>query len=148
MKKIDIAYMAGIFDGEGCISIGKHQRRKNWNPTYSLKISVVMCNPYIPKLFQMAFGGRIDCYERVGYKLPHWNWHLDSKNTIPFLEAIMPYLRLKRDEARLALEFQKLKKVKHTFRGNSYKPEEIAVFEAEKILMSKLHDKTEVFNER
>ena len=148
MKKLDLAYMAGLFDGEGSISIGKHLKIGRWNPTYSLKVTMAMANPYIPHLFQMAIGGVVKGYERKGKRLPTWYWYLESKKAIPFLEAIMPYLRLKQDEARLAQEFQALKRTIRPYKGRSYTPQEVAVFEAQKILMSKLHDKTEVFNER
>ena len=144
MKKTDLAYMAGIFDGEGCICIGKHQKKKTWNPTYSLKVNLVMCNPYIPNLFCFTFGGIV--YERKRHErhLSEWNWQLNSAKAIPFLTVLLPYLKLKRDEARLAIEFQKNKKNTHTSRGNPYKPEQVALFEAQKILLKSLHNKSGV----
>lgn len=148
MKKTDMAYMAGIFDGEGSISIGRHKKRENWNPSYCLKVTIVMCNPYIPNLFRMAFGGAIACYQpRIDRKLPTWHWYLSSKKAAFFLETLGPYLRLKRDEARLAIAFQKNKRYIHTSRGKAYTAAQVAVLEAQKILMTKMHNKTEVFFE-
>jgi len=146
LNHLDLAYLAGIFDGEGSISITKSHRNKKFNPTYAIRISVQMCNPYIPHLFLDTFGGSINCYEHKGNQLPHWHWHLWSTKAIPFLETLMPYLRLKKNEAELAIEFQLTKKNHHTYQGNGYSAEQVAVNEAQRILMRKLHDKSEVLN--
>ncbi len=142
MRKIDLAYMAGIFDGEGSLSITKSKRLKCWNASYNVRASVQMCNAYIPNLFRMAFGGAI-CYQPPnGTHRATWRWHLETRNIIAFLEALLPYLHLKRDEAELAIQFQMQKKTKRTSQGNPYTSAEIAIFEAERLLMHNLHDKS------
>ena len=146
MTIADLNYMAGIFDGEGCISIGKHKKRGHWNAAYSLKVAIVMCNAYIPNLFQFAFGGKVYTQNRGGRYLPEWHWAIAANKAVEFLKILLPYLRLKKDEAELAIRFQAFKKNKHTYPGNAYTEEEVAILEAERILLQALHNKAEVEN--
>ena len=59
MKKTEVAYLAGIFDGEGSISIIKTQpnlKNREKAPRYRLTVSVGMACEYIPNLFLFSFG--------------------------------------------------------------------------------------------
>ena len=55
MTELDLAYMAGIFDGEGCITIQRGSQRGKRH--YTLRCLIGICNPYIPYMFKFAFGG-------------------------------------------------------------------------------------------
>ena len=140
MRKVDLSYIAGLFDGEGCISIAKCSPRRIGNsPYYRLEVAVVMANEYIPKLFQFHFGGRTYKKKGMEYWRQQWQWHAGSEEAVDFLKAILPYLRLKRDEAKLALEFQSNKRVMAFER----KPAgALAIEEAQRLLMKGLKDKT------
>ena len=142
MRKIDLAYLAGIFDGEGSISIARVERKGRKNPRYQLAVSLSICTPYIPNLFKMGFGGSINVQERGGKRRPIWTWRPGIKEGLCFLEVINPYLRLKKDEALLALQFEQGKEKRHFCPGHSRTEKEIVLFEAEKILLHKMHDKT------
>ncbi len=132
MKKTELAYMAGIFDGEGCVQIVKRTDR---NGQHSLRVSLEMANEYIPSLLKFHFGGSVhkrDLQSR-GWQT-QWHWVAVSNRAKLFIEAILPYLKLKRNEAELGLKFQSSM---HTV-GGRLTDGEVAVREAQRILMSKM----------
>ncbi len=132
MKKTDLAYLAGLFDGEGCITIGK---RSDGNKHHYLRASVEMANEYVPNLLKFHFGGSVHKrdFRNRGWQI-QWAWSIHTKGAGFFLKSILPYLKIKRNEAELALEF--LKGI-HTM-GVRLSEEEYVIREAQKILMSKM----------
>jgi len=148
MKKTDLAYMAGLFDGEGCICIGK-SKQKNGKDRYTLKVHITMANPYIPQIFRMAFGGYFVLRTAAQTKhLPTWRWSVEANLATDFLEVLSPYLKLKKSEAILAIEFQRAKYGTGSrlgFSRYSRKTEkERALEEVQYILMKNLKDKSGV----
>ena len=150
MKKTDLAYMAGIIDGEGCIRIGKgNQGGNNKKVNYTLKMSIGMANPYIPQMFRFVFGGHFfQSTEGTAERLPTWQWGIDSNKAVDVLRTLLPYLKLKKSEAELAIEFQKGKRICQSGikRGENRTDEEQALEEAQYILMHNLKDKSGVTN--
>ena len=111
MKRVDLAYMAGIFDGEGSIWIGKQAVSRSGKPIYILQCALAMANPYIPKVFHFAFGGYFYVSREPSEKMQQiWRWSIKAGGAAAFLEIIKPYLRLKKQEADLAIQFQKRKR--------------------------------------
>lgn len=120
-KQTHWAYVAGILDADGCFMISKHSRKSEyenrkwvvvptWAPTYMPSIKIAMIEPeaieFITK--EMGFGhwnlngARKD---RVNSK-PIYHWYLRSrKNVVPFLNEVIPYLRVKKQRAEFLLEF-------------------------------------------
>ena len=140
MRKADLAYIAGLFDGDGCISIAKCKpRHPGCSPYYRLVVAVAMANEYIPRFLKFYFGGRVNksSARRERWK-DQWQWHLGSDDAVAFLKAILPYLKLKREEAELAIEFQSSKRV--TFERKSASA--LAVEEAQRLLLAELKDKS------
>lgn len=108
-----LSYMGGIMDGEGSILITKSNRGRaeSKSPSYTVRVSVSMCDSEIPKLFFNTFGGSFSKRDRtkdIMHKTSY-EWILSSKKTIDFLESIIPYIRIVRkiETAGLCLEFQK-----------------------------------------
>ena len=129
----DIAYMAGFFDGEGCISLTKLRKQKR----ILLFVRLAQCNEWIIRWFQHCFGGKVYCRSANGNQKEVWVWQVAQKSTLPFLRTIEPYLILKRAEAQLAIKFQEGKRY-----WGYKKPDRIkAVEEAQRILMHSLKDK-------
>lgn len=58
---------------------------------------------------QKVFGGRVFFTERNGQYSGRWFWVRDSYKAAKVLELMLPYLRIKHDEAEVAIEFQKSK---------------------------------------
>ena len=130
MKQTDLAYTAGIIDGEGCISI---YRMKVFSHL-ALRVSVSSTDEWLCQFLKFSFGGHIYGPRRRGHNKPCWEWRITSAGAGEFLRLILPYLRLKRPQAELAIKFQGAK-------GRSRKgltEEERALEEAQKILLSSL----------
>ena len=101
-NKIELAYMAGLFDGEGCISISSHKDRH-----CHLHCIVNIAGKEIPDLFKADFGGCVIKIKKAkDYHQQVWCWTICSNNAVRFLFAILPYWRIKTEEAKLAIEFQ------------------------------------------
>ncbi len=99
MRDTDIAYVAGFFDGEGCISGGVCKR----NDVF-VHLSIAQKYPE-PLLFvQRLFGGRL--HQRASAS-NMWYHNFSSTESLQMLHTIAPFLILKRDQAELAIEFYK-----------------------------------------
>lgn len=98
-------YLAALVDGEGSIAIGRSQSRGR--PEYSLHTPVNnTCYPLMLWLRQ-HFGGNIRSNSKTIYtKRPCYCWgnygHAAQRE---ILEAIKPYLVIKRGQAEVALEY-------------------------------------------
>jgi len=106
IKKENLIWIAGFFDGEGNIHL-RHSKPTYANPNgqYQLSITIVHTNKDILNNF-LTFGGHI--YKNYKTKEKHtesYIWRITGLKAKPFLEAILPYLRLKRDVTIIALKF-------------------------------------------
>ncbi len=100
------AYAAGILDGEGCITIAHGNMT-----SFSARIDIGMTVKGIACLqrIQSEFGGSIRLQKKNNAK-----WAdacalgIFGAATVPFLEAILPYLALKNRQAEYALAVQRI----------------------------------------
>ena len=131
MKETDIAYLAGLFDGEGCITISQHR-----DGHASMQCMVHMVGSYMPGLFKSYFGG---CVGKVKKAQRHhqqaYLWCIHSNNAVGFLRIILPHLRLKVAEAELAIKYQALV---NSNRSHRVSPEDRELRNQYKITMSEL----------
>ncbi len=100
-----IAYMAGFFDGEGCIRIKQNSQRGN---SYSVIAHVTNTNLGILQQFQDLFGGQIRKQEK-GVNKTVYNYYITSAEAIDFLRTLSPFLREKLAQANLAFDFDRRK---------------------------------------
>ena len=107
---IELSYLAGFFDGEGCVSI--YHSKKLWGaevrPRHHIRAFVVNTDRQVPDRFRELFGGSlyIDLRKNPKHKVAY-RWNVNGGNAAKFLYVIQPYLRIKYDLAELALEFQR-----------------------------------------
>jgi LAGLIDADG endonuclease len=100
--KILRPYVAGLFDGEGSVIIGKQRASK-----YYTRISLEQS--FYPSLclLQAMFGGKLAVGNKVN--LQCYKWSIDrSENKEKFLLQMLPYLIVKREKAKLLLEYLRL----------------------------------------
>jgi len=115
----DKCYMAGFFDGEGSIGL---YRKKQRGVFYAIapRLNVSQITRDIPMMFWNAFGSRLFCMDRgstprtqngIQHELRTnerciWTWDGSSIAVIHMvLETLMPYLKIKKVEAELMLEY-------------------------------------------
>jgi len=133
----DLAYIAGIIDGEGCIRILKMKDKKREGiANYTLQLEVASTDEWLCRYLWMHFKGSVykDRWIRTPKASPTWRWRVYGQNVANLLEEIMPFLKLKHQQALLAREFQSRKAP----RGHSISEGGRAVEEAQFILMSNL----------
>ena len=98
----DLAYFAGLFDGEGSVEI---RVAKGKEGKYRLSLGIILVNTYEPILNWIAntLGGKVypAGYSSKGSRL--WRWQFWGKQIRWLLNAILPYLKIKKDEVELLL---------------------------------------------
>ena len=105
-----LAYAAGLLDAEGCIHIALLQPSKanrRTTPRYDLFLKV--SNTHLPVLewLRNHFGGAVvDHHNRNKTHKQAWHWQCSGKTAQDCLRLIHPYLKIKRQQAILAIEFQ------------------------------------------
>lgn len=88
-------YVAGLFDGEGCIYISKD--------LHCLQVSISQKTTGILKLLATKFGGKIRTKSKCH---SCWQWRLTNKQEIiGFLQAIEPHVIIKKSDVAIAFEF-------------------------------------------
>lgn len=91
-------YITGFFDGEGCIHIDK---------CYDLNIIIESADYSCLLLFLNEFNFSV--YKKICeiYKVS-WHCTLNVNDNLSFLNLIEPHSIVKKDQIRLAIEYQKL----------------------------------------
>lgn len=102
-----LVYTAGFFDADG--SVGVYPRRHRNRPSsrsYWLRASVAQRRHLsIFAEWTTRWGGSLSEDKRG-----EWRWVVASAQARRFLEDILPFLRNKQPQAKLAIEFQQQKK--------------------------------------
>ena len=105
MDEVEKAYLAGIIDGEGTVTLMKHHK----NETPTPYVSVANNNLGLLQWIKNRIGGTI-CSKKK--RLPHHNdsyaWSVRQDRAIRLLNEIKSYLIIKRPQADLITEQYKL----------------------------------------
>ncbi len=136
-----LAYTAGIVDGEGSIFIAKHKSpRCKLGYTLDMKVSVVNTDEWLTLWLESQYGGRSYPKKLIDGNKPAFEWIISGSHALDFLEEIVPYLCLKKHQAEIAISFQK----KKHWGGRTLDNEaEMAIQEAERILLCSLNKRGE-----
>lgn len=108
-KKVDLAWAAGILDGEGYVSI----RRGTGRNLAFLQVGVNITSPEVVKRLRQVF--QRGCVSRTtktkAGKRVH-KWAVVSQDAAAVLRLVLPYLVIleKRRQAQVGLEFQAQKR--------------------------------------
>ena len=96
----EIAYTAGLFDGEGSISL---VRQKN-NRSHSPQVAVASTDYEVLLWLRKRFGGSIVIKQpRKSSHSISYDWRLTDRRALAFLQLIRPYLVIKRKIRRVDL---------------------------------------------
>lgn len=110
MKKLQWAYLAGLFDGEGTFTISNSPPR-NGSPSYAFReVYVTNTNLEVLEWLKSKLGGtiRITRHSGKGWK-DVYKWHAGAKQHYYVVKNILPFLIIKKKQAELILKFIKLK---------------------------------------
>lgn len=113
MKQTDLAWAAGLIDGEGCITIARRRPSKSsrTKSTYYLPVlRVAMCHrPTLQKLCDMFELGTV--HGNPASKHGHtqsYAWMIQARPVGEVVSAILPFLVTKKKEAEILMQFIRL----------------------------------------
>ena len=120
----ECVYMAGVLDGEGCLSINSEDRGQTYYP----QIRVTQTKLDWLEEFAESWGGAVHPKPRYrsGSALA-WKWQIYGDNMAKLLNAVYPYLRLKGEQAELLLQLQDRIDSRSGMKGNSLTKDEIEI---------------------
>jgi hypothetical protein len=123
-----IQYFAGLFDGEGSVSVGRSDR------SHVLFVGISNCSRRVLVAARNFFGvGEV--YKRNPSKLarkPQYVWHVGSRQAAEVLRRLAPHLIVKRQPALMGLKLQeRIARVRCT--GGSRRLSEREILTREKI---------------
>lgn len=103
-KETDYAYMAGIIDGEGTITLTRGSRHDKFR---MVVVSVSNTDLSIINFMKTTFGGRTSKRtRRVSHHSDSFAWRIEGRQAISLLEKVSPFLRneIKVDRAKHILD--------------------------------------------
>lgn len=107
-------YIAGLFDGEGCVSLFlRHEDRGKYRyQRWVLDVRIAMTNGDEPlHLIHARYGGGIhtESIGRTPSHKPKTQWWLRESAAFSFLFDMQPHCMVKRREIELALEYLRVR---------------------------------------
>jgi len=127
MNPTRVAWVAGILDGEGSVGIYLHPSGK----TNAARLVIEITNTHLDalRLIRRLFGGYIHPLSRPIQNRPIWVWTAAASTRKAFLEAVLPYCVIKRDQVTLALQLLAFKEGAREGRAPTapYSPIEIGI---------------------
>ena len=133
VKDTDLAYLAGVLDSDGLITISKIAAAphvKNGSPHYFAKVDVQMSEretiEHLAKLYDRNIMVKKPSANMVkqAYRI---SWQ--AKIAAGLIEQVMPYLILKRPQAVVLMEFQAAMTAGGRIPGRRLTPEQLAMRE-------------------
>lgn len=108
MTERELAYAAGVFDGEGSVGIYVGGKTSLGRPRYNLRLSVGNTDTRLTNWLAETFGGKVRAKQpRVPSRHRQaYDWYLFGNNAVEFLRLIRPFLLLKAEQADVAIKFQ------------------------------------------
>lgn len=103
----DLSYAAASIDCEGCIHIASYKGTRSINTNYNPRVQIKITDRVLTDWFKQTFGGATHSQraKRVGWK-PSYIWCITCKQAYVFLREVLPFLKLKRGQAEVAMELQ------------------------------------------
>jgi|SRR5690606_1714061 len=111
-KDTEIAYLAGIIDGEGSIYIGNFScNPKTKLPYYQTNMQVTNTNKNLINWLKKIFGGLINKRTTKQHannsRMQAYTWTATGDRLTHLCELMLPYLQCKRKQAEIMLEMRK-----------------------------------------
>lgn len=100
LTEAEIAYAAGVFDGEGCVHIGK-------KPMVVI-VNISQTDVRLLWWFRERFDGVVSSHStgKAINNKPTWRWVRNASGAHEFLTLIRPYLIVKAAQADIAILFR------------------------------------------
>lgn len=100
--KEQIAYLAGIMDGEGTVALAKRSDRPSLKPT----LHVGMTDLAVLELLRATFGGSVRPKKvSAEHHKPQWVWRVYNRMAVDCIKQMRPYLITKGEAADALLAY-------------------------------------------
>lgn len=123
-----VAYYAGYFDGEGYVGTTKTNKG-----AIALRCVIGSTDPVVLYELKEIYGGYLLTTNRNPEKWKRqWHWQISSRMAATFLRDVLPYLRIKKNQAILGLEYYRFYhrtnkvKIKFNYKMSKDRKSEIA----------------------
>lgn len=144
-----LAYIAGVMDGDGSFSImRKKPEKEGRSPLFYPIIQLANASEDLVRLVYQKFGGSFftrkeRLTEEGAFRKASHQWKIEkSPICLPFLEAVIPYLKIKKERAEFLRDFIIANPFK---RGSSKLSQDIIVNrESDYIKMRQFNDKRSI----
>ena len=127
MSDLELAWAAGLFEGEGTISINKaHTKHLS-----TLRCMVGNTDFEVVQFFLQRWGGHWHEVKASGNKRTAWKWSIAATKAARFINDIAPYIRTKRvkEKAILGIEFQAQKSLSNKVRrSEEYRKRQLSFY--------------------
>lgn len=100
-----LAYLAGVIDSDGYITI--HRSERAGRVYHAAQIGIAGNSPEPHNLAASLWGGKVGCYQpKIPTYRPQYQWSRQGRAASEIIEQLLPYLRVKAENASLALSLQ------------------------------------------
>lgn len=111
-SSIEWAYLAGIIDGEGCVTVNESKpNRKNFSPRFRLVLKITNTSEHLISWVHERFAGYIYLSHAIGqHKATKNCWTVSwmGGNAEEILKGCFPYLIVKKYQAELAFKLREM----------------------------------------
>jgi hypothetical protein len=117
LSEATAAYLAGIIDGEGYIGLNKSIS------VYGLRVVIKTTSKKLSDWLRekTGLGDKIQLRDdKRGNRQRAYEWRVFGEQAGQLLEAIVTFLVIKQEQARIAIEYQSLSREDRTARGLEY----------------------------
>lgn len=102
---LDASYLAGFWDGEGSFIL---HGTGSTSGAIAFRVVAVASKPQVIEWIAQVTGiGRVQTWDAKNPKwAPRWTWTVNGDGAESFTRQLLPYLKLKREQAELGVAFQ------------------------------------------
>lgn len=101
IPKTIAAYLAGIIDGEGTITLAKESRSRR----YEVRVIVKNTNLELMNWLKENFGGFIRKYKKIPFKTQIYDWIISGSKAVKLLEEIAEFLIIKKGQYLVVITY-------------------------------------------
>ena len=121
MNDTDVAYIAGLFDGEGCVSYKQYMRKRPHNkkpyPTWQIRLEIAMTDKsiliWVNEMLGVGTVGekRYKTKYTKGWK-KQWRWRCSHRDAFKVCCLLFPYAHVKLGEIQKIIQHYSDRKFK------------------------------------
>jgi hypothetical protein len=107
LQEKQIAYLAGLFDGEGSVGIYEFKKQNKFS-NWQFKVEIANTDWRVMKWLENTVGGKV---HKKSEGKANWRqgycWHIQGENAEVFCKLVKPYTIIKTDQIDACLYFRK-----------------------------------------